>query len=155
MNNICNGCVSIINLPFSRHVLRIGIVMWHWLMFYIDSYSYYTLYGWLLMELCWSALTWTQDWLSSPVPNMPCFHFFPHLGFFFQANITDKLFITLSISFWLQREKGLQKWNMAETYHNWKPFFFHAYWSHEKVCCQKEQVEEKRFIPDDCMLPNN
>ena len=130
--------------------LSVKVVMWHWLMFYIGSYGYYTLHCRLLMELCWSALTWTQDWLSSRVPNTPCFHFF-HLGFFFsQANVSDKLFITLSVSFWLQREKRLQKWNMVETYHIWKPFlsffffFFHAHWSHEKVCCQKEQVRGKK-----------
>lgn len=118
-----NWCVSIIHLPFLSHGLSIEIVMWHWLMFYIGSYGDYTLYCWLLMELCWSALARTRDWLSGPVSNMPCFHFF-HLGFFSQANISDKLFITLSVSFWLQREKGLQKWNMAETYQIWKPFFF-------------------------------
>lgn len=129
--------------------LSVKVVMWHWLMFYIGSYGYYTLHCWLLMELCWSALTWTQDWLSSRVPNTPCFHFF-HLVFFFsQANVSDKLFITLSVSFWLQREKRLQKWNMVETYHIGKPFFFfffffHAHWPHEKVCCQKEQVREKK-----------
>ena len=117
-------CVSPLYMCLSSHGLSVKLVMWHWLMFYIGSYGYYTLHCWLLMELCWSALTWTQDWLSSRVPNTPCFHFFPLGLFFSQANVSDKLFITLSVSFWLRREKRLQKWNMVETYHIWKPFLF-------------------------------
>lgn len=147
-----NRRASIIRLPFSCHALSMKncnvalsdvLHRFLWLLnTVVQSYS--------CAEMHWHELK-----IGCQVLFLTCwvFIFFTWV-FFSQANISDKLFITLSVSFRLQRENDSKEWNTAETYHVWKPLLFHVYWSHEKVCCQKAQVDEKRGFPYDCMLPN-
>lgn len=148
---------------FKTGCASINILIWHWLMYYICSLTYYILCGWLLIELCWNALTWARDWLSSPVPDMACFHFSPPLGFSLSHDPTasDELYyITSSISVFVSRERKRQcadfeVWLKAIIVEKALPFFMpsgHMMWFYapKQIKSDRSEIQEGS---DSCLAP--
>lgn len=124
------------------HDLSVKIAIRVWVMFYIGSTHHISVFW-----QSWSTLTRTQDWLSSPVLNMLCFQGVFHLGFFSsQANISDILFITLSVLF-DSREKGAAKMKYSRNLSYLKAFTFSCLLVTWESLLSKSASGGKKILP--------